>query len=59
MVEEVRSELQHGFERGSEWQEHRGGGDKGTGRQCFENPASTLTRIIHTGSQGKETKVFE
>lgn len=26
-----------------EWQEGRGDGDKATGRDCFENPASTLT----------------
>lgn len=59
MVEEVRSELQHGFERGSEWQEHRGGGDKAAGRQCFENPASTLTCIIHTGSKGSLNDILQ
>ena len=54
MAEEVWSELQRDHGRGSERQEERGYGDKATGRDCFENPASTLTCVSHSGRQERE-----
>lgn len=54
MAKEVRSELQCGSGRGSEWQEQRGDGDKGAGRRYFENPVSTLTFVSHTGRQKRD-----